>query len=355
MGNTDTASLQAPFLCYYLDVKQIAKLLLFFSLSFCLIFALALGTACLSNWVEILKELPERRFAEFGEFIPDARWALSFALYMSILLNMTYALRKRMHPLGALIIIFAAAFGFTWAASQAIFHAERISTPPLALSSRKLGESGLVLKGKGVTTVLLDGPANPFGRRVIVLEDRPFIVAETPEGAEGWPIPLPSLRFAQKNDSAFGGLAADIAVSGNELARRFAEGRESFAAYLAAMILILVSLASLLDIGAWPLANMFLGALLFRGVIFFETFILRRDVQDYIGSFLHPWVPSHLATPVAIGVVGLIFIVYSMLNSISRLGRPIYSRRAGDTFARKRPKYTGRRSTDTDPAEAGIG
>jgi hypothetical protein len=329
-------------------MKQIAKLLLFFSLSFCLIFALALGIACLSNWVEILKELPERRFAELGEFIPGARWALSFTLYMSILLNMTYALRKRMHPMGALFIIFAASFGFTWAVSQGIFYAERMNTPPIVFSSHKLGENGLVLKGKGIAIVLMDGPASSFGRRVIALEGRPLILEETPVGAEGGPIPLPPFRFAQKNDSAFGGLVADIAVSGNELARRFAENSESFATYLGALILILVSLASLLDIGAWPLANMFLGALLFRGIIFFEAFILRRDVQDYIEDFLHPWVPSYLAIPVAIGVVGLIFIVYSMLNSISRSGRPLYGRRAGDTLVHKRPKYLGRRATDVD-------
>jgi hypothetical protein len=79
-----------------------------------------------------------------------------------------------------------------------------------------------------------------------------------------------------------------------------------------------LSLAAILNIGAWPLANMFLGAVLFRLVLAFDIFISNRDMLDYLAGFLGRWIPVHFVTPFIIGAIGLLFAVYSWLVSLAK-------------------------------------
>jgi hypothetical protein len=297
-------------------VKKVAKLCLYFSLVFLLLFLVAAGMGFLHVWINAVCSVPAYTLY-LADFIPSAEWALPFTLYMTILMAMSYACRIKIPTPLAFILLFLFAFLFTNSVSLGISHAKAMSAPPLASKQGTLGGPGLILSGHGTTVVLLDGPA---GGRVVSLDDRPLLYQPSQaEGAAGAP-QLPSIPFGLKNNALFDSLWLDFSLVAKELSARFAEGSLSYAAYTGAIIFILLSLAALLDIGAWPLANIFIGAVLFRFMLSFEVFIGGRDTREYIAGFLGRWVPHYLTAPAVIGAIGILLTIYSALVYAARGG-----------------------------------
>jgi hypothetical protein len=300
------------------SVKKTAKLCLHFSLLFIVLFLLAAGLGFLHVWVNAVCSVPAHSFLYLADFIPSAEWALPFALYVTILLSMSYACRMKASTPAAFMLLFALAFGFTYAASLGIQHAKAMSAPPLDAASAALGKPGLILSGHGTTIVLLDNPSEALGERVVSLDGRPLLYQSNPAESDGKPIPLPAIQFGIKNIALFDSLLVDFSLAAKELSSRFEYNRISFMAYAGAVILILLSLVAVLDIGAWPLANIFIGAVLFRLILSFEVFIGGRDTLEYITGFLGRWIPRDLTAPAIIGTAGLLLTIYSALVYAAR-------------------------------------
>jgi hypothetical protein len=306
--------------CYSVYVKKVAKLFLYFSVTFSALFLLAAGLGFLHVWIDAASAVPARSFIYLADFIPSAEWALPFTLYVTILMSMSYACRTKIPAPGAFAVLFILAFGFTYSVSLGVSHAKAMIAPPSSVGYETLGKAGLILSGHGTTVVLLDNPAKAEGERVVSLSDRPLFYQPDPVDADGKPIPLPSIPFKTKNVALFESLMVDFSLAAKELSARFAHGFESFAAYTGAIIFILLSLVTVLDIGAWPLANIFIGAVLFRLVLSFEVFICGRDTLEYLTDFLGRWIPAYLVAPFIIGVAGVLLAVYSGLVSAARVG-----------------------------------
>jgi hypothetical protein len=300
-------------------MRKIAKLLLYFSLTFTIIFLLSAGLGVLHVWIDAASSVPARPLAAFADFIPSVEWALPFTLYTTTLMAMSYACRTKIPTLGASVVLFVLAFGFTYAVSLGINHAKRMAVPPMNVGRGTLGKPGLALSGRGVTVVLLDDPSNAQGERVVSLNDRSLFYQPHP-AADEKPAPLPSAPFKLKNIALFDSLLIDFSLTAKELSVRFADGFESYAAYTGAIIFMLLSLAAVLDIGAWPLANIFIGAVLFRLVLSFEVFISRRDTLEYLAEFLGRWIQASLVAPCIIGAAGLLLAVYSGLVFAAGIG-----------------------------------
>jgi hypothetical protein len=301
-------------------VKKVAKLCLSFSLGFTVVFLLATGLGFLRVWIVAASSVPARLSVHLADFIPSVEWALSFTLYLTILVSMSYACRIRVPTSAAFTLLFILAFGFTYSVSLGISHLAAMDAPPLDLKHRPLGKPGLILNGHGTTIVLLDDPSEARGERVVSLDDRPLFYQPSPAEPDGEPIPLPSLQFGIKNIPLFDSLYVDFSLAAKELSARFAEGPVSYAAYVGAIIFILLSLATVLDIGAWPLANIFIGAVLFRLILSFEVFICGRDTLEYIAGFLGRWIPRYLTAPAIIGAIGVLLTLYSILAFAARDG-----------------------------------
>jgi hypothetical protein len=307
-------------LWYSVRVRKTAKLLLFFSLTFTILFLLSAGLGVLHVWIDAASSVPARPFAAFAEFIPSVEWALPFTLYTTTLMAMSYACRTKISTLGAFVVLFVFAFGFTYAVSLGISHAKGMDLPPLNIGRETLGKPGLALGGRGMTVVLLDDPANAAGERVVSMDDRALFYQPDPAGPDGHPIPLPSALFKIKNIALFDGLLIDFSLAAKELSARFEDGFLPYAAYSGAIIFMLLSLVAVLDIGAWPLANIFIGAVLFRLALSFEVFIGQRETLEYLAGFLGRRVPVYLVTPGIIGAAGVLLAVYSVLVFAARDG-----------------------------------
>jgi hypothetical protein len=301
-------------------VAKVVKLLLCFNLTFVIILTLTAGVGFLQVWIDSASSVPARSLIRLAEFIPAVEWALPFTLYVTTLLSMSYALRTRVPALMAFVVLFVCAFVFTYAVSLGISHTKRMDAPPMDIGRETLGKQGLVLTGRGVTAVLLDDPAKALGERVVSLGDRPLLYqAGQAERGEN-PAPLPAVQFKTRSVALFDSLAVDFSLAAKEFSARFADGPVSYAAYTGAVIFTLLSMVAILDIGAWPLANIFIGVVLFRLILAFEVFICGRETLAYITGFLGRWIPPYLVAPLIIGVVGVLLALYSGLVYVARNG-----------------------------------
>jgi hypothetical protein len=294
---------------------------------FTVVFLLAAGLGFLQVWIGAVCSVPARPSVYLADFIPAAKWALPFTLYATILMSMSYASRRRVPMPLAFVLLFVLAFVFAYSISLGISNAAMMDAPPLDTGHGTLGKPGLVLSGHGTTVVLLDDPAEALGERVVSINgngndnDRPlFFQPEPVEPGGDTPIPLPSIPFSLKNIALFDSLLVDFSLSAEELSARFAEGPVSFAAYTGAIIFILLSLAAVLEIGAWPLANIFIGAVLFRLILSFEVFICDRDTFEYLADFFGRWMPRYLTIPAILGAIGVLLTLYSVLVFAARGG-----------------------------------
>jgi uncharacterized membrane protein YesL len=110
----------------------------------------------------------------------------------------------------------------------------------------------------------------------------------------------------------------DFSLSSIQLASRFKENRISFLIYAGTLILLLVSLRFILQFSHWPLANLFLAALAFRGVLALDSFLNTGNVLDYLNTLLQNRLPRSFISPSIFLILAVIIILYSVLVSAAR-------------------------------------
>jgi hypothetical protein len=289
-----------------------ARLVLFFSLSFALLFLAATGLRYLAVHVEWVRRLSREPEIMLTGFIAAGRWALSLALYGSLLLSLSYAARGRFSALMTAACLTALSLGFTLGIFLGL---ERMgNVPPARAAVPVLGEPGLILtnaiRHSETAVVLLNGPTDPAGPRVAAV---PGQALNYQTGARGAALNLPPVPFMDETPWFLRSMAIDLRLSAGQLEQRFQDGLPSLLIYAGALIIVLGSLSCVLNLSAWPLANLFLGCIIFRGVLALETFLNSPEMQDVFEFFLENRLPVSLSVPLIFSGAGLLVYLYSIL------------------------------------------
>jgi hypothetical protein len=304
-------------------MKKLAKLVLFFSLSFIIIFLASTGIRYLSLQVEWAQNLPQEP-GIFPEIIFNAaQWAISLAMYASILLCLSYTARRSLStPVSIIFItilslIFNFGFSFAlnnWKPAQSGLQKQMDKT-----SSIQLGENGLLLSNSlnknESAIILLKGMAEPLGPRVIAAPDRPLIYQEASSTANA---NLPPVPFGTGLPWFINGLFIDLKQNAEQLKLQFQNGVLPFLIYTGALIFFLSSLGFIIKLSVWPLAGLFLGILAFRGILAFESFLNSPEIQNFFESILGSFIPVTMTVPVIFIVISLLIHTYSILLFISK-------------------------------------
>jgi len=298
-------------------VRNLAKLALFFSLSFAIIFLAATGIQYLSLRVEWARDLLREPETFLSVIISAARWALPLAMYASILLALSYAARKRYFAPVTVICVMVLSMCFNFGISFALYQWK--PAPPAQTGFKLLGENGLILSnalnGNETSVVLLKGTAEPLGPRVMAIPDRPLFFQES---AANTSVKLPLIPFGNDSPPFVKSLSSDIVLSGEQLQKRFSEGYQPYLIYAGALVFMLSSLGFAIKFSVWPLANLFIGALAFRGILAIEAFLNTSEMQDIFDEFLKNIMPSSMAVPLLFFGFGLLVHTYSFLVFVSR-------------------------------------
>ena len=294
--------------------------MLFFSLSFAVLFLAATGLRYLAIRVEWTRTLPRQPEIMLTELIAAARWALSLSLYGSLLLSLSYAARQRVFAPAAAFFLVVLSLGCCFGVSMALERLEQM--PPARGTAPVLGEPGLILtnaiRHSETAIVLLEGPAAPRGPRVAAIPGQPLSYQAEPAGPNNTVLSLPPIPFRDETPWFLKSMAIDWRLSGEQLERRFAAGPLPFLIYAGALILLLSALGCVLKLSAWPLANLFLGCLAFRGILALEILLNSPEMQELFESFLENRLPLSLTVPLIFCAAGVLVYLYSILVYLAK-------------------------------------
>ena len=296
-------------------MKKIARLTLFFSLTFLAFFLAAAALTYISSLIELARIIPA---SARGEEAAKAFWnALPAALYLSILLTLSYSARKNIPIQFAILSICLLACIFTVGFSLGIDRVG-ILEPIFKPAAEIEAEPGLILSQSGTRVVLLKESSDVLGPRLVSIPGQQLVYQELPVGPYNTILSLPELSFGNDTPWFIRSIAIDLSIGARELKNRLENNYLYFAAYAFSLILLLSSLRFIVELSMWPLANMFLGALIFRGILTLETFLNAGEINALIGSFLGGRVPLMFVTPLAFIALAILIILYTLLSRIAR-------------------------------------
>jgi len=302
-------------------MKSIARLTLFFSLTFVAFFLAAILLNCIASWIELARIIPVNTSG--GEASPTmlAFWkALPAALYLSILVALCFSASKTIPIRFAILVIGFMACIFTVVFSLVI-NRVGVLEPIFKPTSSIEAEPGLILSQSNTRVVLLEESGNVLGSRLVSIPGQPLIYQEAPIGPNNTILSLPALSFGDDTPWFVTSIAIDLSISARELKNRLEDSYLSFAVYAFSLILLLSSLRFIVELSMWPLANLFFGALVFRGILALEVFLNAREINEMVGSFLGGNIPSALITPLVFIALSILILLYTLLTKIARRER----------------------------------
>jgi hypothetical protein len=297
-------------------MKNFARLALFFSICFAVTFLLSGLLRFLALWIEAAREVPLEG-EQSGGFIAAMGEALAMTVYITILLTLSYTARRNMSKPFSITAVVILAAAFTLGTSLGVRQLQKFefalnAVPPIR------ARPGLILSRGDTSMVLLSDSSVTGGPRVASFPDRPLLYQETPRGPDNTAPALPDLPFNTGTAWVIQSMLIDFRLSASELASRLDQGLFSFALYGGALIALLSSLRFLLELSNWPLANLFLGAIAFRGILALEIFLNARETGVLISSFFGNRLPVSLITPLTFCALTILIVLYTFLASLAR-------------------------------------
>jgi len=288
---------------------------LFFSLSFALLFLVTTGLRFLTLRVEWIRALSQEQGPLLADLIIAARWALSLCLYGGILIGLSYVVRKEVFAPIALPCVIVLTLGLIWGIGLLVDNVANI--PSVKTHDPPLGKPGLILSNtilpSGTVLVMLEGPAKPDGSRVVATPGKPMLYQTEFAGKNLATASLPPAPFVNDCPWFLKSLAIDLRLNSELLRQRLDNGLVPFLINTGSLVFLLCSFMFILKMSAWPLVNLFLGCLAFRGVLSLEMFFNTPEMREVFDSFVQNRLPPSLVVPVIFCGVGALIYLYSLL------------------------------------------
>jgi hypothetical protein len=290
-----------------------ARLALFFSNTFIVSLLIILGIRFLFSWIDAVRAIPAQSIEPAAALVTAAKASLSTAIYCAVLFSLSYTVRRTMPAAFSISLVFLFTLVFSFAMSMLLNRLGAVGSTATVMP-RTLGEAGLRLKSADVTIVIVGDPANKASPRVIAMPDRPLVFQETPPPSQS----IPSVPFYGGNSWFMTSLDLDFSIVSEQLFARLQSGLFFFCIYLFSITLFLSSFRFVFELSAWPLANLFFGILVFRGILSFEVFLDSGEVQNLIGFFSGRLIPSGFISPAIYTGMALLVIMYTLLVNAAR-------------------------------------
>jgi hypothetical protein len=297
-------------------MKNVARLVLFFTISFAATFVLIALIRFLHLRIDALRFLPPQNGRIGAELVSAILWALPTTLYISLLFSLSYTVRRRIFAPAAMLCLFIMGSAVCLGVSIGADGFSRLAK--YLAPAKSLGNPGLILTQADNAIVLIRDPAEIWGSRVVSIPGQPLLYQEVPRGPDNAPISLPPIPFRTGTAWVLQSFIIDFALASRQMDLRFVQGLLPFMSYICALVFFLVSLRFVLGISNWPLANLLLGALVFRGILAMENFLNTPEVQDILNTFLGETIPLPYFTPLIFVFLGLLICLYTFLSHLAR-------------------------------------
>jgi hypothetical protein len=247
------------------------------------------------------------------ELFASAVWSsLPPVIYLVILIGLSYSARRGIGILLSFICV--CVISLVWLTLFTLMFSTAYKVVDLLSNNTPLylGESGLIMEHEDNVIVLVGGLTDP---------DRGQVVAKTGEPlryeSENDAISSASLRnetesaplifFRHDSVQLLGNIQFYFERVSQQLNTRLNESLLSFYVYTASIIFCLCCLRFVFNLSTWPLANIFLGAILFRGVLGVGNLFEQDIVRSLFLRFWVDGVPVSILEPALFCVLGLLF------------------------------------------------
>jgi len=292
-------------------VRNFAKLTLLFSINFLIIFLVATGLRFLVLQVDWVKNLPPKPETTLTLVITAAYWALSCTLFSSILFSLCYAGRRKYSYIMTVVSVMSLSLLFCLGISMALESWK--SVPPAQSNGIQLGDKGLILSNSlnknETAVVLLNGASDPLGPRVTAIPGQPMYFYEAAVGK----VDLPPVPFGNDTPWFLRSLSIDIRLNAEMFQKNFNEGLHTWLIFTFSLVFLLCSFGYVIKMSVWPLANLFVGILAFRGILLLGTFLSSPEMLDIMDSFLKGSIPASFVIPCVFLAIGVLLHLYSGL------------------------------------------
>jgi hypothetical protein len=237
-----------------------------------------------------------------------AGWrALSLSIYVPMLFGLSYSARYKVPIFPSIIYMIVLSLFWIGFFSLILCVIQRGSPWPTE-ASQPFGEAGLIVMDGDQYQVLLQNPDVP-GTLVIVPSNSPLRYEDTQAG-----FGVPAVFFRDDSVDFIEGIMNNFTRTGEQCGVRLRESFVSFFLYILALVFCLSTLRFVFEASSWPLTNLFLGALLFWGVLELETLLDSEQVRAFISAISGDSFPMFTVVPLALCVLGLVFLLLSFGN-----------------------------------------
>ncbi|MDR1428860.1 MAG: hypothetical protein LBI85_01100 [Spirochaetaceae bacterium] len=302
-------------------MKALARLILFFTLCFGITLVLLSAGVFIDRYLDAAVHIPALPLALLPVLLSSLRACIPAAVYSTVLLTLSYAARRGIPFLLSLPCLFLLVVSASGALYLGTVRADRFDAMTRTDRPRTLGSPGLILSQRNIATVLLEDPGREQGARVVSIPGQKLLYQGLPVGPGNQAPLLPSASAKAPLPYFLQSILLDFSIAGSRYESLLAQGYHYFIAYLASIALFLCSLGFIFKISVWPLANVFTGALVFRGVLALETFINSREVLEILDDYIESGIPRPFISALVFGLAAALILLYSLLARLSRRRR----------------------------------
>jgi len=238
------------------------------------------------------------------------RSSIPVAFYLTILLGLNYAVIRRILYPAAFAVILLVIIALSGAAYLSLETLNRTGfTITLKGPPAELAKPGFI----GNQRVFLENPYNPDAAMVIVSPGQSLQYQ-----SQGSSLTQTRLPFFAEQGRFFSTIDRDISHSSRVFSAWFNSGLVSYGVYAGSLAAFLLSLACLVNISFWSLANLFFGALAFRGVLALENFLNQPHIHQILASFAGNFFNERLISPLIFCTLSILILLYSGLVYLAR-------------------------------------
>lgn len=304
-------------------MRAVARLSLFYFFIFLFFLLAGTSVSVMGKWLEAAQALGASSIPLLASIFDAFSEHIHPAAYGSALLVLTTAARRGLSSfvtgMTVLVLVCLSLFSFTYGA-RTFAEAGREST--LSASSKKLSSEGLLVD-IGATTFAFTGKSGSYetGTAVEIRASEKLSVIAARNAADRIRRDGRISPFAPAADrhSIVASLHRDFKENSARLTEAFDSGWAVLLAYSFALALLLSSFSPLSGATRWPVADLALCALAFRGVLVFERIASSGPVLRFFAGkgfgIAEPFV-----APALLGVCGFILASGGSLLRFARRG-----------------------------------
>lgn len=268
------------------------------------------------SWIQTADSLYGSTFLPKSSLLESFRQALPVALYLSMLIGISYSVRRKVHAVPSFLILVILIPALS-TGSTVLMEALVASSPQeQELQVPDLKTNGLMVP-LGEETLILCGPeANPAAVAVSVKPYQDF--QYHPEGVTGFPgrIDNPNL-FNQLRPNFIFSMAKDF---GRVSAYWYALKENQLLFFIIALLAVsflLVSLRGIMLFSAWPFANLILTLIAFRLVLYLDVLLASEETRLFVQKLITIPLPEHLIYIGPLCLLAVLLQLYSLLSFIA--------------------------------------